>query len=459
MAYRVGTTGHLTESTARSLRWGWIEVFVLIQFLSGALFLLPGAQSFRIFIRGLPYLASLALMILYLKRSPLSLLPAGSTFVLLALGLLVLNLVHPMTQFQAGLAQCAFQLSIAAPLFWMGKVVRTQARLIRLVWLIFLANALSSGIGLIQVHYPEYFMPPEFSSLALTLNPDAVEALTYTGAYGQRIVRPPGLSDLPGGAAIAGMATGLLGIALGVRPGQKQSRRLLCLAMAGVGMVTLYLTLVRSLFVMLLVALAALCALAARQGRGAESRLVALGSACLIVGSFFLATSIGGESVSDRFLGLTEEGLIMSYQQNRGHFVAYTINDLLYEFPLGAGLGRWGMMQVYFGETYNWQSPPIHVEIQLTGWLLDGGILMWLLYGGALLAAMRYAYRLGISRSDATLAHLARIVFCFNLMVLGLSMAGPAFNTQLGMQFWSLTAALHGAASNERTSILRARRS
>ncbi len=386
-------------------------------------------------------------MILYFKRSPLRRLPAGSSFVLLALGLLVLNLVHPMTQFEAGLAQCVFQLSIAAPLFWMGKAVQTQARFSRLVWLIFLANALSSGIGLLQVYYPEHFMPPEFSSLALTLNPDVVEALTYTGAYGQPIVRPPGLSDLPGGAAIAGMTTGLFGIALGVRPGQKRSRRLMCLAMAGVGMVTLYLTLVRSLLVMMLVALAALCVLAARQGRGAESRLIALVSVYLVIGSFILATSIGGESVSDRFLGLTKEGLIMSYQQNRGHFVNYTLNDLLYEFPLGAGVGRWGMMQVYFGETYNWQSPPIHVEIQLTGWLLDGGLLMWLLYGGALFVAMRYAYRLAISRSDATLAHLARIVFCFNLMVLGLAMAGPAFNTQLGMQFWTLAAALHGATN------------
>jgi len=459
MASRIATTGQLAESTALRLRWGWIEVFVLIQFLSGALFFLPGAQSFRMAIRALPYVASLGLMILYFKRSPLSRLPAGSNFVLLALGLLALNLVHPMTQFQVGLAQCAFQLSIAAPLFWMGKVVRTQARLSRLVWLIFLANALSSGIGLLQVYYPEHFMPPEFSSLALALNPDAVEALTYMGAYGQRIVRPPGLSDLPGGAAIAGMITGVLGIALSVRPGQEKSRRFLCLAMAGVGMVTLYLTLVRSLFIMMLAALAALCVLAAKQGRAAESRLVALASAYLLVGSFFFATSIGGEHVSDRFLGLAEEGFIMSYQQNRGHFVDYTLNELMYEFPLGAGLGRWGMMQVYFGDTDAWWAPPIHVEIQMTGWLLDGGILMWLFYGGALFVAMRYAYRLAISRSDATLSHLARIVFCFNLMVLGLAMVGPAFNTQLGIQFWFMATALHGAASNERTSIPRARRS
>ena len=35
------------------------------------------------------------------------------------------------------------------------------------------------------------------------------------------------------------------------------------------------------------------------------------------------------------------------------------------EFPLGAGLGRWGMMHVYFGDPTLWQAPPIHVEVQL----------------------------------------------------------------------------------------------
>jgi hypothetical protein len=453
MASHVAATGRLRESTARPHRWGWIELFVVIQFLSGGLFFLPGAQSVRGFIRGLPYASSLGFMILYFKRSPRSRLPAGSMFILLALGLLVLNLLHATTQLTAGLAQCVFQLSIAAPVFWAHRAVDSQMRLRNLVWLIFFANAMSAGIGLLQVYYPEQFMPPEFSRLALSLNPNAVEALTYTGAYGQRIVRPTGLSDLPGGAAIAGMVTGVLGIALGVRAGQKKFRRLLCLAIAGVGMVTLYLTLVRSLVIMMLIALAALCILAARQGRGAESRLVAVTSAIVVGASFIFATSIGGEHLADRFLGLAEEGLIMTYEQNRGHFVKYTMNELMYEFPLGAGLGRWGMMQIYFGDDDIWRSPPIHVEIQLTGWLLDGGVLMWLLYGAAVLAAMRYAYRLAVSRADPMLAYLARIVFCSNLMVLGMSMAGPAFNTQLGIQFWFLTAALHGAASQDRHRI------
>ena len=77
----------------------------------------------------------------------------------------------------------------------------------------------------------------------------------------------------------------------------------------------------------------------------------------------------------------------------------YTLSELLYEFPLGAGLGRWGMMQVYFGDPTLWQAPPIHVEIQPTGWLLDGGVPMWLLYGGALVMALRTRYRVAVHAS------------------------------------------------------------
>jgi len=35
-------------------------------------------------------------------------------------------------------------------------------------------------------------------------------------------------------------------------------------------------------------------------------------------------------------------------------------------------------------------------------------------------------------------------VLCFQLMLLAICFTGPAFNTQLGIQFWALTAALWG---------------
>jgi hypothetical protein len=92
-----------------------------------------------------------------------------------------------------------------------------------------------------------------------------------------------------------------------------------------------------------------------------------------------------------------------------------------------------------------WQSPTIHAEIQITGWLLDGGILMWLCYGGALASAAGLAYTAAVNRSTDSLGHLAASVLAFQLAVIGLCFAGPVFNTQLGTLFWTVTGALAGA--------------
>ena len=47
---------------------------------------------------------------------------------------------------------------------------------------------------------------------------------------------------------------------------------------------------------------------------------------------------------------MLEIGVVQSYQENRGIFLTYTLQELLYEYPFGAGIGRWGMMSAYFGE-------------------------------------------------------------------------------------------------------------
>ena len=56
-----------------------------------------------------------------------------------------------------------------------------------------------------------------------------------------------------------------------------------------------------------------------------------------------------------------------------------TFNELLFEYPLGAGLGRWGMAAGYFGSSRE-LATPVWAEIQFTGWMIDGGVLMIALY-------------------------------------------------------------------------------
>jgi hypothetical protein len=105
------------------------------------------------------------------------------------------------------------------------------------------------------------------------------------------------------------------------------------------------------------------------------------------------------------------------------------------------------MMNAYFGGGDNLIHPSLYAEIQITGWLYDGGVLMWLLYGGAIVTALLFSYRVAARHPDANVASLAKIVFVLQLALAGSAWGGPIFNTQLGVIFWLLTSAVYGASS------------
>jgi hypothetical protein len=437
----------LEPSTALSLRdrWPWIELFLAVQFLWGGLLFIPGSQAYRAVIRALPYASSLGLLAMYMTAHSKARYPWGTRFVLAVLGLLALNLLHPTSQPLAGIAQCIFQLSIVAPIFWASKGVRSPARLQRILVLTLLMNAASAGLGLLQVYYPDQFMPPQFSTLGLQQNDAYVDSQTYQGRDGRIIVRPPGLTDMPGGAAVAGGFTAVLGLALSLRS-RKASNLLLTLALAAVGLAVIYLTEVRSVLLNVVGGAAALAAVAIRQRRIGAAAWIAGTGVALVVVAFLWASSIGGDAIEQRFMSIREQGALQTYQENRGHFLAYTVGELLDQFPFGAGVGRWGMMNAYFGDPTDPRSPPIYVEIQLTGWLLDGGALMWVLYGGAILLAGLGV--LGLTGAlDPRVSTAAFAVLAVQVLIVGMGMAGPVFNTQLGMMFWVLVGSLHGAVS------------
>jgi hypothetical protein len=427
--------------------WGAVEWFVLVQYLSAALLFLPGAQSARLGVRALPYVASLALLVYSLSvRGPgVGRLP-GQFWLVLAGVVMGLNLLHPGTNTVAGLAQIVFQVSIAAPLFWVERFAMPPARVGRLLGLIFLANAAGAVVGLMQVFDPDRFMPPEFSRQALSTNPLWVESLTYLGPDGRKIIRPCGLSDLPGGAASAGATTALLGALLAVRPGGGLVSRFACVALAGLGALCVYLTQVRSLLLMTAVTYALMCVLLVRQRRFAQGTALAGLGAGVLVAAFLGAVTVGGGAVFERFAGLFETGLVEHYRRNRGGFVEHTFTTLLSDYPLGAGLGRWGMMESYFSPYDAPAHEPIHAEIQVTGWLLDGGVPLVLLYAAALAAAVGGLYRLTGPAAGGRLAYAAAVVLGANCFILGQSWAGPAFNTTLGIQFWLLSAVVLVAA-------------
>lgn len=436
------------QAVPAEAKWGWAELFIAIQFLWGLVMFVPGAQAYRSYIRAVPFLTSLGALCYYFflsNRGTVD-IPASAKWVIASFALMVLNLLHTTSHLSAGIAQVVFQLSIAAPAFWMGQSVRSDKQLMRIFWVIFFASFLGAAFGVLQVYYPETFLPPEFSSLALSINPEAIASLTYVGADGRQIIRPPGLSDLPGGAAAAGMTAMVLGLALAVRRQRQWSINLMCLVAGAIGMTALYLTQVRSLALAAAAGVGLFSLVRLRQGRTLEGTLSMVAGASLLIGSYIWAVAVGGEALSNRFFGMVDEGVFRTFQEQRGFFLRYTISELIYEFPFGAGLGRWGMMQVYFGDSSMWEAPPIHVEIQPTGWLLDGGIPLWILYGGALFLAMRFAYQTAVYSHGDTLRWLATVVLVLQMAIVSLCFSGPVFNTQLGIQFWALTAALFGAA-------------
>jgi hypothetical protein len=430
--------------------WGWLELFVLVQVLWGVLLFVPGSQAYRVYIRGFPYVASLIALGACLRSRGADSGTPGARWILASLGLMVASLVHPATWLMSGAAQVVFQLSIAAPVFWIARSWLTADRLERVLLLVFGANFLSAAVGLLQVYYPQTFMPPEFSRLALRLNADIVGALTYIGADGREIVRPPGLTDLPGGAAVSATVTALLGFAFATRERTTHQLRLWFIAAAVIGLTVVYLTQVRSMLVMICVCMMAAGAVRLRQGRVAHTAWIVGSAAVLVVGSFTWAVAVGGDSVVDRFQSILDVGVVESYQANRGMFLSYTLQELLYEYPFGAGIGRWGMMSAYFGDPTNWQFPALWAEIQLTGWLYDGGVLLWICYAAAIATATYYTYRIA-SSSEPHLSDLATMVMSMQVLVIGLCFTGPVFNTQTGIVFWLLSASVYGAA---RTAML-----
>ncbi|HEX5272184.1 MAG TPA: hypothetical protein VFW33_16925 [Gemmataceae bacterium] len=426
-------------------RWGAVEAFVLVAYLSSALLFVPGAQSYRHLVRGLPFATSVLLLGWWLVRgAPVRWERPGAIALACALVILGIGLAHPDTTFFCGMTQIVFQLAITGPFFWLESQAIGPSRVRRLLGLIFLVNAASACAGLLQFHYPAQFMPPAFSE-NLHRADGYLESLSYTDAAGRKVFRPPGLTDMPGGAAVGCGVTAVLGLVFAARPGRRLPYRLACVALAGVGLYTLYLTLIRSTLLSVVAVFAVACLLLARQVRLRHGLFLATTASLLVVGSFLLAVTSGGAGVFQRFTGLFETGVVNSYQRSRGAFVEYTLTRAVFEYPFGAGVGRWGMMNYYFARFDANPGPPLYAEIQITGWVLDGGIPLLVAYAAAVAGALLGLYRL--ARGHSEVAYPALVALCMNLIVVVQANAGLSFNSAEGMQFWLVTGLVFRAAA------------
>jgi hypothetical protein len=428
-------------------RWGLAEWFIISQTAFPALLFVPGAQSIRLPLRIGPFAFSLALGMWTVMRRRRVWPHPSRTWLLATAAYLICMIFHPTTNtLVAGVGQAMLYVSVMAPAFWAPAFVKGAKHLERLLWILLICNGINSAVGVLQAYDPDTWLPSELSRIVLQ-SQYSDQPFWYQGPEGQSILRPPGLFDTPGAVAGPGAVASVLGLAFFFEA-RSVLVALACGSVALAGMAAILLSHVRTSGVIaggMLLTYAAIRSLGGRRKKG----LLFLGLALLFVPlSFSLAEAIGGDAVHDRFATLFQGSpLEVYYMSLRGPQLEDAFTNLIWEYPLGAGLGRWGMMHYYFGNPESLTAPPIWAELQPNAWILDGGIPLLLLYAGALLIATRQQLRLALVGSP--LSSAAAAILAANVGTLALIFGFTPFTNQVGLQYWLLAGALHGAAQSE----------
>ena len=341
-------------------RWGLPEWFAVAQVAGPALFYLPGSQLFRAPLRIGVFALSLMGVIWCVRRSRSTRVHPACIPLLIAALYMTIMIFHPATNtVMAGLAQIGMHGAVAAPLFWAPHYFRgDDRRLLRVLTIFWVLNGASAVVGILQVRDPATWMPAEFSR-AIVMAHNEMSMYEYKKADGTIAIRPPGLGDNPGAACGAGLFVALAGLAflgLPVSP----LRKLVGSAMGMAGIIVIFLSHVRSALVV-----AAGCAIIYSIIMIVQRRLKSVIPIVLCVvisgvaGTFY-AERYGGKSTMERFATLLAEDPMTVYSKSqRLQMITEAFDTTLLEYPLGAGLGRWGMMRRYFGNESNTDSPEL----------------------------------------------------------------------------------------------------
>jgi hypothetical protein len=426
---------HPARAPARWLYW-----FLLFQFACQSAMILAPVGGLRVGFRAAAYLSSAALLVLLPpggRPHPVRWLTIG------VVAVTALGLLHPsLNSIFAGLGQLGMTLAVWSPVFWVGRIRLTPESLRRALLLVWGFNTLSAGVGVLQVYYPDRFAPD--TAFTRQLLGDAADGLMVTLDDGRQVYRPMGLSDTPGGAAASGSIAILTGLGLlWTMPGR--FLKLMTIPAAAIGMFCIYLCQVRSVLVVTAASLLGIVALHLARGYTGRAVMLATATAAVILGSFVWAATVGEKAVTERLSTLAEGSPVATYYANRGFFLETTLTQTLPEFPVGAGLGRWGMMHAYFGDPQNPDSPPLFSEIQATAWVLDGGLPLLLLGYTAVIGAVVLAVVLATRAHQLEDADTAAVVASLGLGALVTTFGYPVFVSQSGLMFWVLNAALFAA--------------
>ena len=429
----------------------WVPAFIVFQLLCQLTLVLGDIGGARVLVRMAAFGASLALLVVLRGRG--SAHPAGGPAVL-ALAVLGICVFHPETRsLTGGVAQVGLYAAVLAPLFWVPRLTSIDmAMLRRAVVILWGFHVLSAGLGVLQVYRPGTFQPP-VSAVVESKGKGYVESLKITTASGERVFRPMGLTDVPGGAGISGLYAVLLGVGFFLTrrtPGMMAA----ALGSIGVGVACLYLSQVRALVVMTGISLVAVGAILVWRRDVRRLSTLVLGVALMMVIGYTAATRMAGPEVSQRMGTLVRARPSQVYYENRGRFLEDAIFKTLPQAPFGEGLGHWGMTASYFSG--GGVSKNIWVEIMWAGWIVDGGAPLLFIYLLAIGVTLWAAWRIARARPPSPEAHdlpfWAAIVFAYSVGATALTFSYPIFLSQSGMEFWLLNATLFAAARHARLS-------
>ena len=443
----------------RMPRLGWLELIVVSQTALPAMMFVPSLLRFRFITRMLAFLLPLAAWAAYVLKGRR--VAGGRAYppavcLGLAVGWLTLSIANPWVNTLAS-AACAVVITTAVlcPAFWAPAAITDPRQLKRLLLVLLVCNGASVLMGLAQVYRPETFRPPKI--IMFENDPDLEAGSTIVTDDGRKILRPPGLTDSPGGAAIGGLISCALGLAVALTP-IAWWKRTAGMGIAVVGLTVLLYCQVRSMTITLILGLLLWGVLLALRGEAKKLATLGVLGAVLAMAAIGWVVRDGGSQVMARFLAMFEEQATTVYYKNRGAFVEHALTEQLPMYPLGAGPGRVGMASFYFG---NLLSPrdraPLYGETQIDYWVINGGLPLVLLYPAALILAFVVVVRTAIWSPDPEVAYWAGAVFVYAVAAGASLMGGPTFEGPPGVQFWVLLGALYGTQQQARVDALKAK--
>jgi hypothetical protein len=439
-------------SIAGVSRAGWWAVgFVLCAFgFQTALFFLGGIAAIRLPLRIGVYGLSVALMFIVKGRNRPH--PAWAC-AQVAIALLAIETLDPSgDSWMSRGATIVLYASVLAPLVWVGRLalqVTDLRAVLRIMWAFY---TLSATMGVLQVNYPGQF------DGSLSANFTDRKAISFrmhvmTLGDGRKVIRPMGLTDVPGGAGNGGVNAIILGSGLLLTETNLIFRALLVAGMVG-GLFCIFLVQERtSLIVVCLTTTTLAIVLARRKAIGRLLTLLSVAAAVTVVGTT-VAFAVGGDAVVKRFATLTADNPTNVFQANRGQFLDELLHDDIYKYPFGAGLGHWGMLNGYFGS-------PAHglwAEMLWQALDYDGGVPLMLVYVGIFALLLRASWQVAIVDPSSEVGTWAGVVVGYNLAAIGASFVFPIMVIQAGLEVVLLNACLYAVSKRSsvgQTSLIR----